>query len=78
MMMVVTVANVSDQQGARLIFERIRAIPERLRCLTLIWVDGTYEGVEFAKWVKSLYFWVLQTIKCSDDAKGFSYYPKDG
>jgi transposase len=76
MMVVVTAANISDQQGTRLIFERIRAIPERLRRLTLIWVDGTYEGVEFAKWVKSLYFWVLQTIKCSDDAKGFTLLPK--
>jgi transposase len=76
MMVVVTAANVSDQQGARLIFERIRAVPERLRRLALIWVDGTYEGVDFAKWVKELYFWVLQTIKRSDDAKGFILLPK--
>jgi hypothetical protein len=41
MMVVATAANVSDQQGARLIFERIRAILERLRRLTLILVDGT-------------------------------------
>jgi hypothetical protein len=34
------------------------------------------EGVDFAKWVKSLYFWVLQTIKRSDDAKGFTLLPK--
>jgi hypothetical protein len=44
--------------------------------LILIWVDGTYEGVDFAKWFKSLYFWVLQTIKCYDDAKEFTLLPK--
>jgi hypothetical protein len=60
MMVVVTVDNVSDQQVARLIFERIRAIPERLRHLTLIWVDGTYKGIDFANWVKSSYFWVFK------------------
>jgi hypothetical protein len=59
MIVVVTADNVSDQQVARLIFERIRAIPERLRHLTLIWVDGTYKG-DFANWVKSSYFWVFK------------------
>ena len=47
-----------------------------MRKFYLIWVDGTYEGVDFANWVKGLYFWVLQTIKRSDDAKGFTLLPK--
>jgi putative transposase len=47
MMVVVTAANGSDQQGARLIFSRLAALPERIARLVLIWVDGTYEGVDF-------------------------------
>ncbi len=76
MMVVVTAANVSDQQGARLIFERLAALPQRIVRLLLIWVDGTYEGVDFMRWTMDTYRWVLETIKRSDTAKGFVLLPK--
>jgi putative transposase len=76
MMVVVTAANDGDQQGARLIFSRLAALPERIARLVLIWVDGTYEGVGFLQWTMDTYRWILETIKRSDNAKGFVLLPK--
>ena len=76
MMVVVTAANVSDQQGARLIFARLAQLPERVARLVLVWVDGTYEGVNFMRWVMDTYRWILETIKRSDRVKGFVLLPK--
>lgn len=76
MMVVVTAANVSDQKGARLIFARLAAFPARVKQLVRIWVDGTYEGVNFMQWTMDTYRWILQTVKRSDDAKGFVLLPK--
>jgi transposase len=76
MMVVVTAANVSDQKGARLIFTRLAALPERIKRLVRIWVDGTYEGFDFMRWTMDTYRWILETVKRSDDAKGFVLLPK--
>jgi putative transposase len=76
MMVVVTAANVSDQQGARLIFERLKAWPHRVKRLVRIWVDGTYDGIDFMKWTMDTYRWILETVKRSDDVKGFVLLPK--
>ena len=76
MMVVVTAANVSDQRGARLLFARLAALPQTIARLTLIWVDGTDEGVEFMKWTMDTSRWILETIKRSDSAKGFVLLPK--
>lgn len=76
LMVVVTAANVSDPQGARTLFERLAKLPELIRRLVVIWVDGTYAGVEFMKWVMDTYRWVLETIKRSDKMKGFVLLPK--
>ena len=62
--------------GARTIFERLGAFPERLRRLIIVWVDGTYDGEEFREWTKKTYYWILETIKRSDDVKGFKLLPK--
>jgi transposase len=75
-MVVVTAANVSDQRGARLLFARLAGALERTRRLILIWVDGTYEGIDFQKWVMDTYGWILETIKRSDKQKGFVLLPK--
>lgn len=75
MMVVVTAANVSDQQGARLNFARLAQLPERLARLVLIWVDGTYEGIDFMQWTMDTYRWVLDTIKRSERVKGFVLLP---
>lgn len=75
-LVVVSAANISDQQGARLIFKRLSALPERIARLVLIWVDGPYEGIDFRQWTMDTYRWILETIKRSDQAKGFVLRPK--
>lgn len=76
MLVVVTAANVSDPHGARLLFARLSALPQRMTRLVLIWVDGTYAGVNFMQWTRDTYRWMLETIKRSDDSKGFVLLPK--
>ncbi len=76
MMVVVTAADVSDQQGARLIFERLLAWKQRMKRMVRIWVDGTYDGVAFMRWTMDTYHWILETIKRSDNTKGFVLLPK--
>ena len=76
MMVVVTAANVSDPQGAKLIFSRLRQWPERMTRLVKIWVDGTYAGKQFMEWTMDTYQWILETIKRSDTDKGFVLLPK--
>jgi transposase len=39
-------------------------------------IDGGNEGVEFMRWVMDRYRWVLETIKRSDQAKGFVLLPR--
>ncbi|MEO1149126.1 MAG: IS5 family transposase [Cyanobacteria bacterium J06638_22] len=76
MMVVVTAANVSDPQGAKLIFSRLQRWPERIARLVRIWVDGTYAGKPLMHWTMDTYRWILETIKRSDTAKGFVLLPK--
>lgn len=76
LMVVVTAANVSDPQGARLIFSRLQQWPERMTRLVRIWVDGTYAGKAFMEWTMDTYQWILETIKRSDTMKGFVVLPK--
>src|SRR3989304_480090 len=66
-------ANIQDRDGARLLFEKIRALFPRLQ---LIWADGGYSGPKLGNWVKQACRWVLSIVKRSDDAVGFQVVPK--
>lgn len=76
LMVVVTAANVSDPQGAKLLFARLQQGSQRITRLLLLWVDGTYGGKDLMKWTMDTYGWILETIKRSDSAKGFVLLPK--
>ncbi|WAX80193.1 IS5 family transposase [Streptomyces sp. KMM 9044] len=67
LMVMVTAANVTDRQAARIMLPGLR---ERFRELTLVWADGGYTGrlVDCAKEELQL---TLQIVKRSDDMKGF-------
>lgn len=65
-------ANVQDRDGARLVFEAVRASFSRLR---LIWADGGYAG-QLVEWVDSCCGWVLHIVKRPDGAKGFEVLPR--
>lgn len=66
-------ANIQDRDGARLLFEQIRA---RFPRLELIWADGNYAGPKLGDWLKQMCRWVLSIVKRADEAKGFQVLPK--
>jgi transposase len=75
-LVVVTAASVPERAGAKLVFAKLQKMRQHFTRLVLIWVDGGYEGVEFMRWVMDRYRWVLETIKRSDQAKGFVLLPR--
>ncbi len=70
---VVHTAAIQDRDGARLVFDKIRA---RFPRLTLTWADGGYAGPKLGHWLKDLGRWVLSIVKRSDTATGFQVLPK--
>ena len=69
---VVTAASVSENEGARLIFQRLRGCAKKLR---LIWVDGGYKAGLLA-WVKERFQFRLQQVLRCDEQKGFVVLPR--
>jgi putative transposase len=70
---VVHTADLQDRDGARLVFDKIRA---RFPRLTLIWADGGYAGPKLGQWLKDLGRWVLSIVKRSDTLTGFQVLPR--
>ena len=69
---VVTAASLSDQAGARQIFQQRRGPCKKLR---QVWVDGTYRGAEWTAWVKAKYRIVLEAVARAEGQKGFAVLP---
>jgi len=75
LIVVVHAASTQDRDGAKLVLERLRHRFSRLR---LIWADGGYAGA-LVEWVRSLRTRNtvrLETVRRSDDAKGFVVLPR--
>jgi transposase len=72
LMVMVTAANVTDRQAARIMLPGLR---ERFRELTLVWADGGYTG-RLVDWAKEKLQLTLQIVKRSDDMKGFVVLPR--
>ena len=68
----VTAASASDQAGARQVFKRMRGICKKLR---KAWVDGTYRGAEWTRFVKKHYGIILEAVTHQDRVKGFAVLP---
>jgi putative transposase len=69
---VVTAASVSENEGAKLVFKRLRGCAKKLR---LVWVDGGYKAGLFA-WVTERFQFRLQQVLRSDEQKGFVVLPR--
>ena len=76
LMVVVTAAGISDQQGARQMFEHLAQKQQKFPRLVRILADGTYRGEAFMRWVMDSFRWILEVVLRSDDAKGFVVQPK--
>ena len=73
---VVTAAQVSDQAGARQLFQKLQPQRRWLQRLALIWADGAYQGHDFLKWVFDTYRWILEVVLRQDQQPGFRVVPK--
>jgi putative transposase len=72
LIVVVTAAALSDQAGARKIFQPMRGTSKKLR---KVWVDGTYRGAEWTSWIKERYRIVLESVARAAGQKGFAVLP---
>lgn len=72
MVAIVTSAAVQERDGAKMIFG---SLTERCKQLKLIWVDGGFSGPKLMNWVLECFNILLQTVKRSDDVKGFKLLP---
>jgi putative transposase len=64
---VVTAASVQDRDGAKLVFNKVKAQFSRLQ---LLWADGAYSG-QLIDWVNDQCGWILQIVTRPKGAKGF-------
>lgn len=72
LLVVVTAASLSDQAGARKIFQQMRGTGKKLR---KVWVDGTDRGAEWTAWIKEKYRVVLESVARAEGQKGFAVLP---
>ena len=72
LIVVVTAASLSDQAGARKIFQQMRGTGKKLR---KVWVDGTYRGAEWTAWIKETYRLVLESVARVEGQKGCAVLP---
>ena len=73
---VVTAANVSDNQGLRLLLERVQNLDINLKRLYLLYVDGGYRGFNLVKWVMDSFGWILGIVLRPEEQKGFTPLPR--
>ena len=60
-------------RGFKLLLFRIRHLFPRL---SLIWVDGAYDGQPLQSWVKHWFDWLVETIKRNENTQGFEVLPR--
>lgn len=70
---VVHAASVQEQDGAKLVLERVR---ERHPRLHLIWADAGYNVQGLITWVQTVCHWVLEIVKRPEGSKGFVLLPR--
>jgi putative transposase len=70
---VVHSAALQDQEGARLVLNRLGNVFQRLK---VIWADSAYGRNDLPNWVKATFGWLLQTILRPVNLKGFVVLPK--
>jgi len=73
LMVVVHAASVQEQDGAKLVLERVHG---RLPRLHLIWADAGYNVQWLIDWVHSACHWVLEIVKRPEGCKGFVLLPR--
>ena len=70
---VVTAADVSDREGARLLAGQLRG---RFPRLARLFADQGYGGAWLADWLATFGGWVLEIVRGHPDQRGFAVQPK--
>ncbi|ERN40899.1 transposase [Rubidibacter lacunae KORDI 51-2] len=71
MCVAVTAASVPERQGGKQVLQRLHRLGERVRRISLVWVDGGYSGKPFLQWVMDTCRWIVLLVKRPEAAKGF-------
>lgn len=73
---VVTAANVTEWDGAKKVFAKVKEKKASLPHLVRVWVDGGYRGEDFLRFVMDTFRLALEVVLRSDTAKGFELLPR--
>jgi putative transposase len=71
---IVTKASVPERKGAQALLNNTPS--EILKHLELLWVDGGFDGPDFASWVLENFNIFIEVIKRSDGTTGFVLLPR--
>ncbi len=73
LMVVVHAASLQEQDGAKLVLERVQ---DRLPRLRLIWADAGYNVQWLIEWVQTVCHWVIEIVKRPEGSQGFVLLPR--
>jgi len=67
----VTAASETEREGGKRVLQRVKQMGKKLSRLTLIWVDGGFDGEPFMQWVMNVCHWIVQVVLRPEQTKGF-------
>ncbi|MBD2527316.1 IS5 family transposase [Nostoc sp. FACHB-133] len=67
----VTAANVDEREGGKQVLKRVKHSQEQVSRLTILWVDGGFDGEPFMQWVMNFCRWIVQVVLRPEQTKGF-------
>lgn len=67
----VTAANVGEREGGKQVLKRVKHSHEQVSRLTMLWVDGGFDGEPFMQWVMDFCRWIVQVVLRPEQTKGF-------
>ncbi|MBH8573698.1 IS5 family transposase, partial [Nostocaceae cyanobacterium CENA369] len=67
----VTAANVGEREGGKKVLKRVKQSRTQGCRLTIIWVDGGFNGEPFMQWVMDFCRWIVQVVLRPEQTKGF-------
>ncbi len=67
----VTGANVCKREGSKKVLKRVKQSRTQGCRLTIIWVDGGFNGEPFMQWVMDFCRWIVQVVLRPEQTKGF-------
>ena len=67
----VTAASVGEREGGKRVLKRVKPMGKGVSPLTLIWVDGGFDGEPFMEWVMNFCRWIIQVVLRPEQTRGF-------